>query len=332
MIEIMSYGNQLCTGEYKIHSRFNSAVNFISGDTFVFVVNESVGAGPVNIVVNGIVPQSVDFLKIEDTCFKINGAEFGFESGKRYDPFININDFAYERVVKNLEIVERGVIEKGSQQSLSYLLLHEEKQPPFPPLLRGTKTTKSFGIRENEKSFEEECRRIFRAGADQVLYGDVLTGVKMLKGLGPGLTPSGDDFNSGLLIAMNVIKQIYELEIVPGNREEWIPAFAGMTIRDLGMTDMVESTTPRLRRPPLLRGIIESVYEAARGKNPFTNSFLLCASKGQLFFKFRELINAVLNSEYNKIIKNTELVLTMGETSGADQLTGFLIGMKRFLK
>jgi len=50
-----------------------------------------------------------------------------------------------------------------------------------------------------------------------------------------------------------------------------------------------------------------------------------------LFNKFRNLLNAVLYSDENIIIKNTEAVLSMGETSGADQVVGFLIGMKRFL-
>jgi hypothetical protein len=85
-----------------------------------------------------------------------------------------------------------------------------------------------------------------------------------------------------------------------------------MTSKDAGMTIM-------------------QVYEAARGKNLFTNSFLSCAAKGHLFFKFRELMNALVYSNVGEIINNTELVLTMGKTSGADQLTGFLIGMKRFL-
>src|ERR1035438_10677547 len=66
MIKLISYGNQLCSGKYKLHSKFTSAVNFISGDTFVFVVSESVGPGPLNIVIKGIVPMSVNSLEIED--------------------------------------------------------------------------------------------------------------------------------------------------------------------------------------------------------------------------------------------------------------------------
>ena len=275
MMEIMSFGNQIRNGEYKVHSRFSSAINFISGDSFVYVVNESVGAGPVNIVVNEVIPREIDSLEVGDTHFKFNGVEFNFNPAKCYDSAIDILDYDHDLFVKNLGIVESIVVEKGPEKSLSFLL--ENKNV------------------ECRNKFEEECRRIIKEGVDQILYGDIITGVKMIKGLGPGLTPSGDDFNSGLLIAMNVVNRL----------EEWNPAFAAMTNR---------------------------VYEAAKGKNLFTNSFLSCAANGYLFYKFRELIRALQFTKVKEIINSTELVMTMGETSGADQLTGFLIGMKRFLK
>jgi len=97
----------------------------------------------------------------------------------------------------------------------------------------------------------------------------------MIKGLGPGLTPSGDDFNSGLLIALNVVNNINE--------------------------------KPQRFRKTSEVCVIGQVYEAAKGKNLFTNSFLSCASKGNLFYKFRKLLSALLHSDTNEIINNTEL-------------------------
>jgi hypothetical protein len=278
MIELLSYGNQLRSGKYKMHSKFSSAVNFVSGETFVFVVNEYVGPGPLNIVVKGIVPQYVDSLEIEDSCFHLNGSEIGFDNEKRYDPFISLNDFNYETFIHNLSIVKNILIDKSSPQSLSRVV-----NDYSPPALN------------EDSSFEKEYRRRIEAGVNQVLYGDVIAGVKMIRGLGPGLTPSGDDFNAGLLIALNLIQKI--------------------------CTDPTHQT----------KELIYQVHTAAKGNNPFTNSFLNCASRGLLFYKFRELIKSLLSSDINNVIQKTELVLSVGETSGADQLTGFLIGMKRFL-
>jgi len=42
----------------------------------------------------------------------------------------------------------------------------------------------------------------------KILSGNILLGVGSIKGLGPGLTPAGDDFNSGLLIALNLVEKI----------------------------------------------------------------------------------------------------------------------------
>jgi hypothetical protein len=306
-MEILSFGNKIRVGEYKIHSRFNSAVNFISGDTFVFVVNESVGAGPVNIVVNGIIPQSLESVEIEDSCIKLADTKYNIGSIMRYDSSIDLSKYDYELFALNLGIVEKVVVEKAPGKSLSFLL--------------------KKGEQEGFSGFEAECRRIFKAGAEQVLYGDVITGVKMIRGLGPGLTPSGDDFNSGLLIALNLVKKTSNCH----------PRGSGdpMFVWHSPACHSREESTPTCRGGnPFddIENLISRVYTAAKGKNLFTNSFLQCAASGNVFIKFRKLLNALLHSNVKEIINSTELVMSMGETSGADQLTGFLIGMKRFLK
>jgi hypothetical protein len=148
-------------------------------------------------------------------------------------------------------------------------------------------------VRRSEftSSFELEYVKRIDLGVQEILFGNILKGVGFIKGLGPGLTPAGDDFNSGILIALNLVEKICR----------W---------------DMQKS--------------IKLVWQEAIGSNLFTNAFLLCASRGLLFNKFRELINAALYLDQNIILNKTESVLSIGETSGADQLVGFLIGMKRF--
>jgi len=334
MMEIMSFGNQIRSGEYKIHSTFRSAINFISGDKFVFVVNERIGPGPVNIVINGIVPESIDSLKVEESCLKFNNVEYGFESGRSYNSAIGISEYNHEVFVRNLRIVEETVFEKAPAKSLAFLVSDIWGQfgnttIPLTSFAKGEfeelPLSPNRDCEENIGAFELECRRKIRMGAAQILFGELISGVKMIKGLGPGLTPSGDDFNSGLLIAMNVVERIEEM-----TSEHGIPAFAGMKGESAGMTDEILRFAQNDKETT--RGILESVYEAARGKNLFTNAFLECAANGNVFYKFRELIRALQFTNVKEIINNTELVMTMGETSGADQLTGFLIGMKRFLK
>jgi hypothetical protein len=273
MIELVSYGDQLCSGKYKLHSKFTSAVNFISGDAFVFVVSESVGPGPLNIVVKGIVPMSVNSLEIEDGCIYLNNTKLEFDPCKLYDPLLYLQEFDFNDFILNLGFLENSVKKLSPSHSLAFVL---------DPLRRSEFTS----------SFESEYVKRIDLAVQEILSGNILIGVGSIKGLGPGLTPAGDDFNSGLLIALNLVGKICR----------W---------------DMQKS--------------IKLVWQEAVGSNLFTNAFLLCASRGLLFNKFRNLLNAVLYSDENIIIKNTEAVLSMGETSGADQLVGFLIGMKRFL-
>ena len=273
MIKLISYGNQLCSGKYKLHSKFTSAVNFISGDTFVFVVSESVGPGPLNIVIKGIVPMSVNSLEIEDGCLYLNDTKLEFDARKLYDPSLYLLEFDYNNFIRNLGFLENSVKKLSPLHSLAFVLDSGRRS-------------------EFTSSFESEYIKRIDFGVQEILFGNIIMGVGFIKGLGPGLTPAGDDFNSGILIALNLVEKICR----------W---------------DMQKS--------------IKQIWQEAIGSNLFTNTFLLCASRGLLFNKFRELLNAVLYSDENTIIKNTESVLSIGETSGADQLVGFLIGMKRFL-
>jgi len=112
----------------------------------------------------------------------------------------------------------------------------------------------------------------------------------MMKGIGPGLTPGGDDFISGMLIALNLCSAI--------------------TKTDFSVT-------------------ISKIMNAARGENLFTNSFLECAARGQVSEKFKQFLRSLLSSP-EEIQPATNQLLAVGATSGADQATGFFIGMKRF--
>ena len=109
MIELISFGSQLTSGNYILHSKFNSAVNFISGDNFVFIVNESVGPGPLNIVVKGIVPMSVNSLEINEGCLFVNETKLLFDIAKRYDPLIYLQEFDYNNFIRNLTFLESSV-------------------------------------------------------------------------------------------------------------------------------------------------------------------------------------------------------------------------------
>jgi len=58
-----------------------------------------------------------------------------------------------------------------------------------------------------DSEFEKAFVKRMGDGVKLIWAGQIIRGVKRLKGCGFGLTPSGDDFIAGLLFGLNVIQQ-----------------------------------------------------------------------------------------------------------------------------
>ncbi len=116
--------------------------------------------------------------------------------------------------------------------------------------------------------------------------------VGLLKGAGFGLTPQGDDLISGTLIAIYV----YGL--------------------------MKQLPTEDLRH---------EIYNRARTSNEISSSFLLYASLGRVYEKFKDLLDALAHDRA-RIHDAASRFLGIGETSGADISTAFILSMKEFYK
>ncbi|MCK9424557.1 MAG: DUF2877 domain-containing protein [Ignavibacteriaceae bacterium] len=271
MIKLLSFGDHLEKGIYKVHSRFSEVVNFCSVSSFIFIVGKSIGSGHFNIVVEGVSFAELEKLVIAEDYFLLNDEKVFFETSKRYDSQINIINFDEKKFWQNLDHFEKALIENSSGKSLTFLLDESRK--------------KNF-----KSSYEIEFVRRFDSALECFTSSNYLEGVKLIKGVGFGLTPSGDDFIAGFLIALNVIQKLERVDY---------------------------------------SNLIVHIYEAAKGNNAFTNAFLLASKNGSLFEKFKNLIHSILFSGQNEILENTRTLISFGETSGADQSVGFLFGIKR---
>lgn len=271
MIKLLSFGDHLEKGIYNVHSRFDKVINFYSGNTFVFIVNNSIGGGPFNIVVDDVDFSELESLIIAEEYFQLNGENFFFDDSTRYNSELKVSDFDGNKFTSNLVFFEKALIENSSDKCLSFLLDESRK--------------KNF-----KSSYEIEFVRRFDVAVECFTSSNYLEGVKLIKGIGFGLTPSGDDFISGFLIALNVIQKREKVDY---------------------------------------SNLIAHIYEAAKGNNAFTNAFLLAAKNGFLFEKFKNLIHSILYSGQNEILENTRTLISFGETSGADQGVGFMFGIKR---
>ena len=111
--------------------------------------------------------------------------------------------------------------------------------------------------------------------------------VRALCGLGPGLTPAGDDWLAGWLLAQH-------LGVVAARVRE---------IADLIAEAAADRTTTLSR------------------------AFLACAAAGEADEDWHDLLQALTVGAYDRIENATQRILGQGATSGAFMLAGFFIGI-----
>jgi hypothetical protein len=263
---VQSYGDYLSNGTYSIHSRFNNVINFISEDFLISIVAEEIGAGPLNIVVSGFDLNNIHSLMIEEESYVLNDIKYDFEIAKRVDSTIKRDFINIKKFLSNLKVFENCLSDNSPPKSLTFLM-NEERKSNF------------------KTSFEKEFLKKFKSGEEQIFSSNCIDGIKKIKGLGFGFTPSGDDFICGLLLGMNIACQFFQYE---------------------------------------LTNKINEIFFAAKGGNPISNAYLLCAKQGLMFEKFKKLVFSILYLDDKKVIESTERLCAVGATSGADMGVGFL--------
>jgi hypothetical protein len=181
---IVSIGDQVQEGTYPFHSRFKRAVNFMQGNRLVSVVDETVGAGPLNIVLDDFdAGETQSSLEISRSRVVFDGRKFPFTARHRYCSTLTCR--IGSRFRGNLPVFEELLARTSPPRSLAFLL----------------DDTRMMHFRSG---FEEKFAEHVKRSVSQIFHSDRLTGVRMLSGCGIGLTPSGDDFIAGHLIGLNL--------------------------------------------------------------------------------------------------------------------------------
>jgi hypothetical protein len=136
--------------------------------------------------------------------------------------------------------------------------------------------------------FEKNLRDHLRNSYLKFIDGSIEE-INNLKGVGFGLTPQGDDLISGTLVAIYLY----------------------------GLVQQVDTAAIRSK-----------IYELAAGRNEVSNTFLLYASQGRVYEKFKGLLEALVNKK-DEVYSYAVRFLEIGETSGADVATAFIIAVKK---
>lgn len=177
-MKIISVGDLVRPGIYQLHSSFNKVLNFSSPDFLISLVSKDVGAGPSNVVTTDPL-EEIQELKLNEP----------FDPSKIFDSTIPNLDVHSLRT--KMESLFSFALSKAPPESLINLFTNDPSRT-------------SLG-RVQEAIF-------FRAheGINLLKTGSVTDGANVLHGLGPGLTPSGDDFLAGFIIASHIRKGLDE--------------------------------------------------------------------------------------------------------------------------
>jgi len=251
-----------------VHTAFRHVINYIVDGRLFSIVTPAIGSGPNNIVVDSA---DLTFLTGREECI-CNLNAIDFRNARVFDSRPVLDERESSEFLTDLHFLEQIVIEEAPPLSCAFML--DERRAGY------------FST-----PFERGVRDHLRHSYAGFLNGS-MGEVGLLKGVGFGLTPQGDDLISGTLIAVYV----YGL----------------------------------MKRLPT-EGLRHEIYDRARTSNEISSSFLLYASLGRVYEKFKDLLDALAHDR-TRIHDAASRFLGIGETSGADVSTGFVVSMKQFYK
>ncbi|MBI4677807.1 MAG: DUF2877 domain-containing protein [Elusimicrobia bacterium] len=256
-------------GVYRLHSRFDSVLNFFDGDRLVSLVTARVGPGPANMVMDGPLPSALDSLEVSSAGLKLGGSLLTFDHSAVYRSALGAGRPDRLKADRGLEALEGWLARRAPSGSLAFLV--------------GAPAGRPCG------GFEKKEREWVRRACLKLFYSELQAGARMLKGIGRGLTPSGDDFLCGSLAALDVIERL--------------------SGRDL----------TRMK---------DAVLRNALGGNPLCNAFLGFARRGRYDERQKGLLKAVLAADEPMVEVRARALARFGATSGADWMTGLVAAMK----
>ncbi|MFH1723334.1 MAG: DUF2877 domain-containing protein [Elusimicrobiota bacterium] len=188
-MRILSVGDRVREGSYPAHSSFSRALNFMDGRLLVSVVDETVGGGPLNIVLSGPLPDAADRLEIGARRAVLGDVSLDLAAARRYRSELGTARAGAAELREGLAVLETRLVETAPRESLVFLLDGRR-------------------VRRLRPGFERAFADRATLAAREIFGGDLSEGARMLKGCGFGLTPSGDDFLAGALFGLHFLGKV----------------------------------------------------------------------------------------------------------------------------
>ena len=273
----------------QVHSTYEEALNIVFPKGIVSVVTRSKGRGPLNIVLaaahadlSGIADGGTgvrfkrDFLSIDGKArVALKGAEL-YKSPQRFQRRPLRRDLIHRNMMK----AQGLIVSTGRMDGLGHLV------PITTPVRHAGPVSNPFvaQARPTMLLFMQMFSKGNMAGA--------LGAAKDLIGLGIGLTPSGDDVLSGLLVAL-----------VLGSKN--------------GIT-----------RSPIIGGLAERVAQAAVGRTTLlSQNYLQMASQGKANEAVVQFVEEIYTGNSGGVRRSLADLIGFGATSGTDIAAGVGLGV-----
>jgi len=189
LTRVLSIGDRVFDGDYRVLSRFRRVVNMRDGDRLVSLVSPAVEAGPVNIVLSDFDAGSVRFLNVRRGSISLNGRALSTESTTLYSSTFDVRGAGAASLRPASSLLSALLAERAPLESLAHLV-------------------DTNRVSRMRPGFQRELALHARACVRDMFFGDMLRGVSRLRGSGAGLTPSGDDLIVGVVVALHVLEQV----------------------------------------------------------------------------------------------------------------------------
>ncbi|OQA29056.1 MAG: hypothetical protein BWY59_00554 [Verrucomicrobia bacterium ADurb.Bin345] len=183
---LISIGDRVLPGSYELHSRFARVANYTRGSRMVSLVTEAIGPGPTRIVVRSTRINSPPTLTVSRRTIALGPKRLRCAGIPQYASRLR------PATPCNLAALERALVSHAPPHSLAYLL-DDRRMPRAPGFHRALALHMRLATGRFLDALCEGPQRCMRGA------------VKQIAGCGYGLTPSGDDFLAGALLALRLL-------------------------------------------------------------------------------------------------------------------------------
>ena len=291
----------------EIHSRFKNAINIEVEDGYLFnILPEIIPPNSRSLVlplrewrlIQGHVPTHGMTVLIRKSQLEIPAlaVKITYRPSKLWDPTPSLPGppITSSKIRRNLEMVS-AIIARFAGPANSTKILMTEPQQLLEKIPHAAICESSRNV--FLKVAGEAMRELFDSMGSLDFQG-VAKASSRLIGLGPGLTPSGDDILAGVMAAGSYFSLAYK-----GLRSE-------------------------------VKRINSSIISKVPGRTTVFSQILLSdANKGDVARPLGLLLREILcGGEAPLITSFTHQVMALGESSGKDTLVGVLIGLEAFMR